>query len=408
MKINPHLLFALCCTFLFPYSLPAQSLTSTVYNVANSNLPNDNCHGLTVSPTGQLWVGTTNGMATYDGTSWTVFKLPEQGTFPNWIHCLAFDQDSLLWVGSELDGVSVKRDTGWQFIYTGSITDLAVDANNHIWAASNGEVAKYDGQAWSSYVPPTPGIPSTNVRTVIPGNNNLVWIGTHPFANFAGGFASFDGSQWIRTDNSSGLPDNLVNALLEVGSVLWVGMNNGLAKRDNGQWTHYTTANSNLVGNQVNRLKQDASGRIWIATESGLSVWDGFTFTSFKAADGLPDNRIRDIAFTPNGDAWLATGKGVVQVTQLTTNLDGALSGMGLAIYPNPATAGGQLTLEGQLTSSSLHLRILDIYGKKVADLGEKAGAVQTWILPEHLSPGTYILEVQAGEKRGFQRLLVR
>jgi ligand-binding sensor domain-containing protein len=42
------------------------------------------------------------------------------------------------------------------------------------------------------------------------------------------------------------------------------------------------TVNEGLVHNKVNKTVMDAQGFLWIATEGGLSRFDGVTFTNFK------------------------------------------------------------------------------------------------------------------------------
>lgn len=47
-----------------------------------------------------------------------------------------------------------------------------------------------------------------------------------------------------------------------------------------------------LAGNSVQDILRDNDGFIWIATESGLSKYDGTVFRNFEKSDGLPNNKI--------------------------------------------------------------------------------------------------------------------
>ena len=50
--------------------------------------------------------------------------------------------------------------------------------------------------------------------------------------------------------------------------------------------------NNGLPSNTVYDISQDENGFIWIATDYGLSRFDGLSFKNFTIADGLPDNEI--------------------------------------------------------------------------------------------------------------------
>jgi len=56
----------------------------------------------------------------------------------------------------------------------------------------------------------------------------------------------------------------------------------------------FTQFNSNngLPSNTVYDINQDENGLIWIATDYGISRFDGLTFKNFTIVDGLPDNEI--------------------------------------------------------------------------------------------------------------------
>ena len=49
---------------------------------------------------GDLWVGTSSGLAKFDGASWTVFNEENSGLPYDAVHELIFDKDGVLWVGT--------------------------------------------------------------------------------------------------------------------------------------------------------------------------------------------------------------------------------------------------------------------------------------------------------------------
>ncbi|WP_456378790.1 two-component regulator propeller domain-containing protein [Lutibacter sp.] len=69
----------------------------------------------------------------------------------------------------------------------------------------------------------------------------------------------------------------------------------------------FTQFNSNngLPSNTVYDINQDENGLIWIATDYGLSRFDGLSFKNFTVADGLPDNEILTIFKDSKKRIWL-------------------------------------------------------------------------------------------------------
>src|SRR5262249_1956390 len=52
-------------------------------------------------------------------------------------------------------------------------------------------------------------------------------------------------------------------------------------------------------------------GFIWIATDEGLSRFDGYEFVNYTTAHGLPHRWVNDLIETQRGDDWVATDGGV-------------------------------------------------------------------------------------------------
>ena len=61
----------------------------------------------------------------------------------------------------------------------------------------------------------------------------------------------------------------------------------------------------------VRALAQDASGYLWLGTDSGLLRFDGFHFTAADAVSpGLPRTPVRALFVAPDGDLWIGLGNG--------------------------------------------------------------------------------------------------
>lgn len=66
---------------------------------------------------------------------------------------------------------------------------------------------------------------------------------------------------------------------------------------------HYTTREG-LPSNNCYFTLQDKKGYIWIATDAGVSRFDGSNFENFSVDDGLPDNQILQLKEDSKGRIW--------------------------------------------------------------------------------------------------------
>lgn len=73
-------------------------------------------------------------------------------------------------------------------------------------------------------------------------------------------------------------------------------------------YRHYGVKDG-LAGSTVYDIYQDKDGFIWVATETGVSRFDGTHFKNFTTKDGLPDNTIIRIYGDSKGRVWLVPFK---------------------------------------------------------------------------------------------------
>lgn len=66
---------------------------------------------------------------------------------------------------------------------------------------------------------------------------------------------------------------------------------------------HFTTKDG-LPSNDCYFTLQDSKGYIWIATDAGVSRFDGKVFENFSIDDGLPDNQILQVKEDRSGKIW--------------------------------------------------------------------------------------------------------
>lgn len=72
---------------------------------------------------------------------------------------------------------------------------------------------------------------------------------------------------------------------------------------------HYTTKNG-LPSNNCYYTLQDRKGYIWVATDAGVSRFDGAVFENFSVDDGLPDNQVLQLREDSKGRIWFLSLNG--------------------------------------------------------------------------------------------------
>ncbi|MEB0280803.1 MULTISPECIES: two-component regulator propeller domain-containing protein [unclassified Mucilaginibacter] len=86
------------------------------------------------------------------------------------------------------------------------------------------------------------------------------------------------------------------------------------AQKESLKFYHITTEQG-LTQINVNCVRQDSRGLMWIGTRNGLNRYDGYRFTTFrndaKNRNSISNNMINDMVEDKAGNIWLATQEGL-------------------------------------------------------------------------------------------------
>lgn len=165
------------------------------------------------------------------------------------------------------------------------------------------DMRRFRSQTWHR----ESGMPRTAIRALAQTTDGYLWL--------AGGdqLARFDGVRFVAFE----LPDASSNAPVQVlfgdaHGALWIGtVGGGLIRYAEGQFEHFTTRNG-LPADTINALTEDADGRLWIATTSGLKVWRDGRIKSIESAGGLDGVSVTALFHDGSGDVWAGVeGRGV-------------------------------------------------------------------------------------------------
>ena len=205
---------------------------------------------------GTIWLGTTDGIYCYDGTSFTRFlddkSIRNTGNVQlKWTQCIFEDKSGNIWFGA--------------------------------WVLSNEGVCRYDGKSITQYKPYGEGW----VRSVLEDKNGDLLIVTRH-----NGVCRFDGRTFTNFTGKGGIQNDAVNvAFADKAGNLWLGteLGSGELNEDGGLWRYdgksFTrfTRKDGLCHNGVYSIVEDTEGNIWLgARNTDLCRFDGKAFTSFS------------------------------------------------------------------------------------------------------------------------------
>ncbi|HWB59646.1 MAG TPA: two-component regulator propeller domain-containing protein [Chthoniobacteraceae bacterium] len=156
---------------------------------------------------------------------------------------------------------------GWDMAKQGGfVTSVAVDAQNNVWAGTEGNgLWRYD-----------------------PGKK-----------------------EWTQFTSKDGLGDDTIYALVvdKLGRV-WAGhLNHGVSVWNGKAWKNYGVLDGPLGARVFAMATCPKDGDVWIATDCGVARYsiDGDDWDYFTTASGLPSNQIQSVAFDSDGNIYLGT-----------------------------------------------------------------------------------------------------
>ena len=260
---------------------------------------------------GTLWLATAEGVAGYDGKSFTTLVTRESlsDDIPT---VLLVDVTHKLWIGTNLGGVSCWD--GERFadfsaeegLPSNTVIGLEKDCGGRVWlSALGGGICRYDGEHVATFTAQQ-GLASDRVTSLLEDRAGRLWFGTW------GGVCRREGNQYVNLRVGQGLVGNRVRAMLEDRQGhLWFGTWGGVSCYDGKRFANFSTAHG-LAHNVVTSIFQDRKGCLWFGTWGGVSCYDGKEFVNLTTAQGLSYNVITSILQDREGSLWFGTwGNGV-------------------------------------------------------------------------------------------------
>jgi ligand-binding sensor domain-containing protein len=261
-----------------------------------------------------VWAGSTDGLFILDKKrdSWTKRKFALGGQLANWIRVLTYDKYAkAVWIGrfKYLTKYDIKRNRYTDYDLTDGKNEksnnfkaIAVEGDSLVWFGTEGGLHKYDkskdlrdndnemfyDNRYNYFQGEGEQISVSSILL----ERNYIWLGLDEFVtperpefNVGGIFRFNKKNEWIKIDDSKGLPGNGVYDLERTGNYIWVSLyqfgkttketyGRGLALIDRST-NKVTPIRDERIPRTVYSIYFDGVN-LWLGTESGLIKVDFF------------------------------------------------------------------------------------------------------------------------------------
>ncbi len=233
-----------------------------------------------------MWIGSggfflsAGGLTQYDGKSFRRFT-QEEGLTDNRTYGILAEASGDVWVGTE-NGLSHYRPSHG-FTKTGPVSEALTKiwpeeghpavsnvfraSDSSLWIATYSKGAYRYHQNRLMHYTQADGLPETGVHAIAEDLQGQLWVGT------GAGIARFDGERFIPV-RSPGLPKHRVDAVqLDDRGRLWFGSTgSGVFGFDGTAWTSLDVRDG-LPDDRVFSVEADAGGALRIGTRKGLTLY---------------------------------------------------------------------------------------------------------------------------------------
>jgi len=318
----------------------------TLFTTANSDIPGNQITAIFID-NDIVWIGTQlNGMAKFDGTTWTNYD-PSNSSLPDYqVKCINKDSNDTLWIGTPSGLVKWDIVDYW-FVYTNTnsllhsnnINDIYIDAEDNLYIGTlNGGLSTYINGFIDYYRTDNSLISDNTILSIDEDIFNNKWLATS-----FGGLSVFTPDETFLkfTPLTSDIADWSIDAVtIDNDNIGLIGMSStGLEVFDNVSWQNFTTTNSAMPDDYINTVMVDGDNKVWMGTDTGgVVVLDR---TLLISVDDL--NPIRANVY-PNP---------VTSSCIITTNINEGV----LQVY----NLSGMLCLTQKIKSNTLFINVSDL-----------------------------------------------
>ncbi|HUA66655.1 MAG TPA: two-component regulator propeller domain-containing protein [Alphaproteobacteria bacterium] len=240
-------------------------------------LPSEAVTAILQDQSGYLWIGTTNGLARFDGIHFTTFNSINTPDLQN-----------------------------------GQVDSLYQDRSNALWIGTYRGLVRYEGGNFSSFLEKE-GLSSERILCSGEDAGGHFWAGTES------GLNRLEQSRFTSFFTLEGLPDDRINGMAMLGHNLIFATGKGLAEYGGIRFGPFMPI-TGIPSDDIREVKPDGAGNLWLVDDTGLwrirlqgSVQDAaliyngpvtaFELTAGAVWFGTPDGTLNEFGVDDGGTA---------------------------------------------------------------------------------------------------------
>ena len=295
----------------------------------DDGLPNSRVLTLLRDREASLWIGTNGGLVRLREAPIRTFTRRD-GLGDDFVRAVVV-QGRDVWLGTSRGLSHLDRDTGeaatrgeGTLLRSAPVLSLAPAARGGTWVGTfyDGALLWEDGRI-TRRIDAAAGLPSNEVRAVVPGRDGRVWVGTKQGL----AVAAIDGTVRVM-DMDDGLPGDYVQALHEdADGAIWVGTGTGLGRVRGGRADAIDIARAAQAQYVFGFLERAGSRHLIAATDRGLLRIDRRRgdVRVVGPDQGLPFRKVFAAVDDRAGGIWITGNQGIARVD--ASDLDAAFEG---------------------------------------------------------------------------------
>ncbi|MGN0048154.1 MAG: two-component regulator propeller domain-containing protein [Bacteroides sp.] len=316
------LLFALlltgpCCK----EELRAQTRLVRHYTI-NEGLSNNAVYSITQDCKGRIWLGTIDGLHSFDGNEIRVWRDETVFSLGSSIYTLAEDNRHRLWIGSErgialfdltqerFSELNLRTSTGELIQET--VSDVIRDRQDRMWVATMGQgLFCYDPRTEKLTQYTSGRTDSEFIAHIMEDADGTLWItstetGISRYQNNKDNFIHVAGTP----------EDGIISLCQDSEGNIWAGSSRHglyLLDRDNKKLIPRLTPKNRRSILQIRSIVERMPGQLLLASDEGLTQYGTHSgeWRTLKAqpgnADRLNDNYLQTLYFDREGALWVGT-----------------------------------------------------------------------------------------------------
>ena len=220
------------------------------------------------------YIGTEGGISIFHDGIIKNYSSPNNSAFQNWVKAFLKDDTGNLWVGT-YDGL-YKFDKGLKKVLSkneglssNKIRSIIKDDKNQLWVGTANGINIINKNHQITILDKKNGLQSTFIMCLSKNKNGSILIGTN-----GGGLSMYKDREVKTFTMKDGLAGNVVfNIFQENNGLIWLSTDNGICSYDGKSFTTYNVANK-LFKIAVFQTIIDESNKVWVATGKGIYTID--------------------------------------------------------------------------------------------------------------------------------------